>query len=296
MDESIGVQLLGIKPDSGVHEPIRESMEDGEYLGAGDREGILVGKRLADSLGVSVGRGVNLAIVDADGRADEGVFEIRGLFATGIPNFDGATVLMPISKVQAFTRTGDRASAVVLLLHDRSDAEGVADFLGGSGLTALTWQEMNSLFLQTVETGLSFYYLMDGIVMLIVAVIIANTLLMTVFERVREMGILAALGMKGRHIRFMILFEAIILGLAGIVLGLVLGSAGVGYLARVGIEIGDMATAAGGIALGTTLYARFVPGTFAALSLATLVIILLASLYPAWFASRLEPVKALHTV
>jgi ABC-type lipoprotein release transport system permease subunit len=296
MDDSAGVQLLGIEPSSGVYQPIQQAIVEGQYLEAVDREGILVGKRLADSLGLSVGRGVNLAVVDADGRADEGVFEIRGLYATGIPSYDETMILLPLSKAQAFTRTGDRASAVVMLLHDQADAELVAEALREPGLTALTWEDMNAFFLQTVETGLSFYYLMDLVVMLIVAVIIANTLLMTVFERVREMGILAALGMKGRHIRLMILFEATILGLAGILVGIALGSAGVAYLASVGIEIGDVATAVGGVAIGTTLYARFVPGTFLALSLATLAIILLAALYPAWFASRVEPVRALHTV
>ena len=67
-----------------------------------------------------------------------------------------------------------------------------------------------------------FYVILYGIVMLIVAVIIANTLLMAVFERIREMGILAALGMKGRQIMLMILLEAAILGLVGIVVGIVL--------------------------------------------------------------------------
>jgi ABC-type antimicrobial peptide transport system permease subunit len=135
---------------------------------------------------------------------------------------------------------------------------------------------------------------MDAIVMLVVAVIIANTLLMAVFERIREMGILAALGMKGRQIMTMFLIEAGILGLAGIAVGVVLGLAGVAYLARVGIYAGDIASTVEGIAMSTTMYARFVPDTFAWLSLWTLVIILLASLYPAWFAARLEVAEALR--
>jgi ABC-type antimicrobial peptide transport system permease subunit len=145
-------------------------------------------------------------------------------------------------------------------------------------------------------TAMSFYAILDGIVILIVAVIIVNTLLMSVFERFREMGILAALGMKGRQIRQMFLLEAASLGLAGIAVGLVIGAAGVAYLATTGIPIGDkMAAVAGSnFALSATMYGRFEASSFINLSLATLIVVLLASLYPAWYAARLEPVDALR--
>jgi ABC-type antimicrobial peptide transport system permease subunit len=117
---------------------------------------------------------------------------------------------------------------------------------------------------------------------------------MAVFERIREMGILAALGMKGRHLMLMFLLEAVILGMGGIVLGVALGSAGVAYLVNVGINMGDLGTAAGNVALSSTIHGRFVPDVFAQLSLAMLGVIVLASLYPAWFAARQEPAAALR--
>lgn len=294
-DESSGVRVYGIDTTSALYAPIQSGMVAGTFLSADDRNGILLGRHLADNLGIGVDQKVSLTIVNADGAPEEGIFTIRGLFNTGIPSYDDSALFMPLSKAQAFTRTGGRASAIMMLLHQQDDADSVGATLASPTIKALTWRDLNAVFLQMMETGLGFYVILDGIVILIVAVIIANTLLMAVFERIREMGILAALGMKRGQIRLMFLLEATILGLAGIIVGIGIGCAGVAYLATAGIPIGDIGAAANGIAISTVLYARFVPGTFAALSVWTLVIILLASLYPAWFAARLEPVDALRS-
>jgi ABC-type multidrug transport system fused ATPase/permease subunit len=112
---------------------------------------------------------------------------------------------------------------------------------------------------------------------------IVNTLLMAVFERRREMGILAALGMKGRQILTMFLLEAATLGVAGIALGILWSGLVVTYVGSVGWEVGG----ATGI-YGSTIYTVFsVPDTVS-LSVKGLIITLLASLYPALFAARIE--------
>ncbi|NTW97301.1 MAG: ABC transporter permease [Oscillochloris sp.] len=295
VNDSVGLQISGIDTASPIYDPIRDSITAGAFLAADDRDGILIGQRLARSMGVDVGRDVSLTVVDSDGQADEGIFTVRGLFSTGIPVYDEGTVLMPLSKAQAFTGAGGRASSILIMLESPDATDSVAAALQAPDTQVLTWRDMNQLFLQTMQAGLAFYYILDMIVILIVAVIIANTLLMSVFERIREMGILSALGMKGRHLTQMLILEAACLGLVGIALGLALGLGGVAYLTYVGIPIGEIATAAGSsVALGSTIHGRFVPGTFAGLSLATLVIVMLAALYPAWYAARLEPVVALR--
>jgi ABC-type lipoprotein release transport system permease subunit len=296
--ETIGLRVTGVDPPSAIHDPIRQGIVAGEYLAPDDRNGILIGKRLADEVGVSVGQRVSLAAGNASGDAEEDVFTVRGLFATGFPGYDESTAFMPLSRAQAFTGTGERASAVVILLHDQEDADRVSAALAGPGLVTPDWRDLNSVLLTAFETGVSFYYLMYAIVILIVAVIIANTLLMAVFERTREIGILSALGMKPRHIRLMILVEAATLALGGIAVGIILGSIVVTWLSRTGIPIGDSSSQLLGTAMtfGTTMYTSFVPADILTLSFFMLAIVLLVSLYPAWYASRLEPVTALQAL
>src|SRR5690349_3235508 len=173
LDDSAGLQLYGIDTASPIYAPIRSALVGGEFLTPDDRNGILIGKPLADSMGIGVGQKVNLAVVNSDGRPDEGIFTIRGLFATGIPNYDQGAALMSLSKAQAFTGTTRHASAIFILLRNQDDSAKVAAALRGPDITVLTWSDLNQVFVQAFQTSMSFYTILDFIVMLIVAVIIA---------------------------------------------------------------------------------------------------------------------------
>jgi ABC-type lipoprotein release transport system permease subunit len=296
-DETVGVRVTGIDPGSDFHAPIRSSLVDGQYLAPGDRGGVLIGKKLADSLGIGAGSKISLLVGTSDGGTDEDVFTVRGTFSTGVLTYDESTLYMPLAKAQAITGAGDHISALILLTDDAETSLPVAAALRAPDRSVVTWEDMNAIVLQGIESGMSFYYLMYGIVILVVAVIIANTLLMSVFERTRELGILSALGMKGRQITVMILMEAGVLALMGILCGIILGSLVVWYLAVNGIPIGDeIANVAQGFAIRNVLYTKLVPAQLFGLSLAMLIIVLLGALYPARFAARLAPVEALHSL
>ena len=212
------------------------------------------------------------------------------------PGIDQNRVILPLAQAQSFSGVGDRVSTLILVLDDQETAAAFSAQFEGPDTKVETWQDMNSLLTQSVEAGLIFYYVVYGIVFLAVAVIIANTLLMSVFERTREIGILASLGMNGNQIMIMVLFEAIILAVFGVAAGLVLGMGAVTYMAVVGITLPvETVTLVDGMAFGTTMKGGYAPEQFVVLSLMLLVIVAVVALYPAWYAARMEPVEAIHT-
>ena len=115
---------------------------------------------------------------------------------------------------------------------------------------------------------------------------------MAVFERTREIGILAAIGMKGRRIMLMFFTESALLAVGGIIIGLILGGLMIYYGITYGFYIGNMGVT--GIMLGDTLYSQPTVSDTITLTIMAFVVSLLAALYPALLAARLEPGEALH--
>lgn len=295
--ESVGIELVGIDPDDAFHAPIREGITAGEFLKSDDRGRILIGQGLADEMGITVGRRVSVAASNANGLSQEGIFTVVGLVDTGFPSIDQHRVILPLAQAQSFSGVGNRVSSIILMLQDQEDTAHVATMLAGPDTQVLTWEELNRLILESVENGLIFYYVLYGIVFLVVAVLIANTLLMSVFARAREIGILSSFGMNRGEITLLFLIEGILLALLGIALGWVLGLGVVAYMTYVGFSIpADTAALIEGFAFRTTMYGAFAPAQYVIFSLLLLVIVSLVSLYPASFAAKMEPVEALHSL
>jgi putative ABC transport system permease protein len=291
-DETNGVRVIGIDPTSAASQPYKNGILEGSFLAPDDRGGVLLGKALADKLGLKVGDQLNLSVNTANGDVAQQNFTLRGIFSTKTYAFDSANVLLPLAKAQALTGAENHASTIFVLLKDLNQVDAVASALKSSQLKVLTWKDMNELLLQVEQLANSYMVFFYLIVLGISATVVINTLIMSVFERTREIGILTAIGMRSRRIMGMFLAESSLLAVGGILIGLILGIIFTTWLGHVGFPITQMKIT--GFMLGDRIYPVLTLKDSVNLSLVALIITLLAGIYPAWLASHMEPVKALR--
>jgi ABC-type lipoprotein release transport system permease subunit len=291
-EQSVGMLVIGVEPDSLANAPYRDGLVSGAFPSADDREGILLGQPLADKLGVKTGDKVNLAINTSNGDVDEQLFTIRGTFSTGNPGYDRSVLFMPLAKAQAITRTDGYASTLFILLTNRDLTDSVASALPAGPYQVKNWHDMNSFVLVYQDLADSYMWLLYLIILGITATVIINALIMAVFERKREIGIMSAMGMRGSQIMALFFAESSLLAVGGIAIGLALGALIVAYVGRYGIYFGDIG--ATGIWFGTRLYALMTVKDVVTLSVLAFIVTLLAALYPAAMAANLEPVEAMR--
>jgi len=291
-DTSSGVRLIGIDPASAANAPFRDGMVVGDYLTADDRGGLLMGETLADKLGLQPGASVNLLVNTSNGDVDQQAFTIRGIYSTGTPGYDENTIFVPIAKAQAIARAENHASAIFILLKNQDQAGLMADALQGPAYQVKTYLQLNPLLVEFEQFANVYMYLFYLIVLGITATVIINTLIMSVFERTREIGILAAMGMRGGRIMAMFFAESSLLAVGGIAMGVALGSLLSAYVQTYGFFIGNFGIT--GVLIGERIYTYLTVNDIVTLAILAMVVTLLAAVYPAMVAANLEPVEALH--
>jgi ABC-type lipoprotein release transport system permease subunit len=291
-ERTAGVRVLGIDPTAEASSLYEQAVAQGEFLLPEDREGLLLGRPLAEKLHLQDGGSVSLLVNTADGGLAEQRFTVRGIYSTGVPSYDETTVLLPLAKAQAMSGAPGRASSIFVLLDDRDRATAVAAALQGESFVTETWEEANELLVQTEQYSQAYMIVMYLIVLGITATVVVNALVMAVFERTREIGILSAIGMRPGRVLAMFFAESALLALGGIAIGLLLGAGLVAYASRVGFYIGDMGLT--GILLADRIYGYWTAANAIQLSAIAFVVTQTAALYPAWMAARMEPVEALR--
>lgn len=291
-NDSAGVRIVGIEPASEANAPYRDGVISGSYLTADDREGILLGKPAAEKLKLKVGDQVGLSVNTSNGNVDQQTFIVRGIYTTNTWGYDNVTVFLPLAKAQAITQTENHASTIFVLLKNTADTQVVIDTLKTSKLKVLTWKDLNTLIVGWESMANSYIGILYMIILAITASVIINTLIMSVYERTREIGILSAIGMRGGGIMTLFLVESSLLAIGGVILGLVIGVLSTLYFNRFGFYIGNMGLT--NIMVTDTIYAKLTMNNVVNLTIMTFVVTLLSGLYPAVMASRMEPVAALR--
>jgi ABC-type lipoprotein release transport system permease subunit len=265
---------------------------EGKPLTSDDRNGILVGKPLADRMKLKIGDSLQVSVNTSNGDVAEQIFEVRGIFSTSVVGFDKATIIMPLAKAQSMGQAENHASLIFVMLKDREQVETVMSSIHAGGYQVKGWRDMNEFVLVMENMAGQYFAIFYLIVLSITASVIVNTQLMAVFERTREIGVLTSIGMKARKILALFLLEAIYLAIGGIIFGILLGLLVNLYFGTYGITLGDVGLT--DVLMPNTIYSILELGDVIEVVIYSLVITLLASLYPAVVASRMEPVEALH--
>ncbi len=292
-DETTGVQVIGIETASAANAPYRDGLVSGQFLAADDNQGILVGQALAEKMNFKTGDQVTLLVNTSNGDVQQQDFTIRGIYTPHTPSYDQTFVFMPLAKAQAITSTTGHASTIFVLLKDIQQTNAVASALQSTQYKVETYEQMNTLLVQFNQYADALLFVLYIIVLAIISTVIVNTLVMSVFERTREIGILAAIGMKSRTIMTMFFIESFLLAVGGIAIGMVLGAIVVLLVGKYGVPIGNFGIT--GFYLGERIYATLTLKDAVSLTITTFVVTLLAALYPASLAARMEPVEALHS-
>lgn len=292
-DQTAGVKVIGIDPLSSANDPFRKGVVSGQWLSPDDREGILIGLSLADKLGLDAGSQLNLSVNTSNGDVNEQTFTVRGIYTTETNAFDNFYVFLPLAKAQALTQTENHASAIFVMLKNIDQTGSVVAAVQSSSYKVLTWTEMNEFLVQYENFANSYMVILYLIVLGITATVIVNTLVMSVFERTREIGILSAIGMKSRTIMGMFLAESSLLAVGGILIGLALGSIVIAFLSKYGFNIESIGVT--GLLISNVIYTELTLKDATTLTLLAFVVTLLAGVYPAVLAARMEPVEALRS-
>ncbi|MDX5439152.1 MAG: FtsX-like permease family protein [Alteromonadaceae bacterium] len=189
----------------------------------------------------------------------------------------------------------------MLKLSDRSDSAALAQTLNQSspltnhGLVAQDWETLLPVVVQMVEMSKVDFYLILSVVFVVVAIGVMNTMVMSVMERTPELGVMLALGTRGGQLQLTILFEAFFLAVLGMVAGTVVGGLLVFWLGQTGIDLSSVSRSLEAIpGITDRIYPVFIFDHVWLPSLLLFLCSVLVALYPAWRASRLDPVEAIR--
>lgn len=287
-DNAEGISLLGVEPEAeDAVMRISEDVVEGSFLSlVHTRHGIVLGDKLAETLEVQPGDRVDAVFPGSQTTS----FKVIGLIHTGT-GADDVTAYARLDSVQHFFNEPGVVSTIGVRVADPYQAEIIASSIENeSGLDAVSWLETNAEILNLLNTQKIFANIFYLLIYGIAGFGIANTLITIVAQRTPEIGILKAMGASQKSITAVFLFQSVILGAIGLLLGTVLGYISIVALQNYEIEVPQE------MYFGLqTLPLEVESLNFLYAALFAFIINIISGIYPARKAAKLDPVKAIES-
>lgn len=297
---SAGVQLRGIDvhAEAGVTQ-VHRHLLNGQWLDSADPDGVVLGRKLARTLGVVTGDEVVIVSQASDGSMADALFRVRGVLKSVGEGVDRAGFYLLDTAFRELMVVPQGAHEIALL---RADPDGDLNAATAeaaalaAGYETLDWRALQPVIARILELADAQLVFMLLIVYTAVAMVVLNAMLMSVFERIHEFGVMKAIGVTPWQITALVFLETLVQVTAACLLALGLGWWSAHYFQANGIDLSGIASAAsiGGVALDPVWYARVTPDALLLPIVFLLAIALLAVIYPAVKAAVIRPVAAIH--
>ncbi len=291
-----GVQLLGVDPAGEIafgFDP--DTVIEGRFLASPEDKGIVIGRKLADRLETKLGKRVVIMSQDPDNEvADRGV-RVVGIYKARLQATEELFVYVGRSTLQKMLGAEDKVSEIAVTAGNYQEVDHwwpAIAVAAGPDLDTQPWMVLDGYLnsMLTVQGNMNVVIMI--IIFLALSFGLVNTLVMAVFERVREIGLMMALGMRPQWVMYQVLLESLILLSLGLVVGNALAVATILPLES-GIDISVVGEGLEMAGMGTVLYPSLALEDMMMSTAVVLILGLLASLLPAWRASRYNPIEAL---
>jgi len=302
---SVGAMLLGIDPKAEDSETlgIIDALAEGEFFTNADDKGIILGSTLAENLGVDLGKKVIFTVTDKRGDISSGLARVSGIVDTGSPSIDGGICLLPIDSLRGILAyEADELTQLAVFVDGHRNSTAVAQRLRDDrpeNAAILTWDEAQPELAAYINMETSSTMLLELIITVLIAAGIFNTLFVSVMERMREFGIMAAIGFSSAQLFALVLWESLWLSLCGLIAGGLVTAYPYYYLNTTGLDLSTMVgegAEIAGVTMDPILYVEIYGPNVLFIALAIFIATMSAGLYPAWRAGRIAPVDTIRIV
>lgn len=297
-ETAVGVSVYGVDADAEARVTvIHKKLTDGTYELGTRRNAAIIGGELAAKLGARLRSKIVLTMQDVNGTIVGGSYRVVGIFRTDSKPYDETTVFLDRKELSALLGLDDRLHEVAVIVNDLDAVDSIATAARTvfPALKVETWKQL-APELQYINTYTEVYLqIFLGIIVLALLFGITNTMLMSVLDRVREFGVLTAIGMRGRRIFVMIMLESVVLSIFGATVGMAAGWGTIAALKKTGINLTAFAEGLRQWGYSEISYPIVPEHIYLQVFCAVLIAAILGAIYPAWKAIRLDPARAIRT-